>query len=157
MGFVHAGLVLGAMLALATVSGCERPPPDPPIARDVRNNDVEAVRAYLAEGGDPNAEDGDGDSLLYISAGPRGGAAVMALLLEAGADPEKGSGERRSALQNAAGWCTPRQVQMLVDAGADPLKKGWNGKTPLDEVCAAPEDRRQEVIEILERAILSRR
>ncbi len=58
----------------------------------VDRNDASSVKQYLESGGDPNAADDAGQSLLYIAIGPHGGMDVLQLLLEHNSDPNKGMG-----------------------------------------------------------------
>ncbi|KAK3310943.1 uncharacterized protein B0T15DRAFT_519936 [Chaetomium strumarium] len=58
-------------------------------------------------------------------------AAVMELLLEAGADVDSVDGTRRTALLYAAANRDERIVKLLLDGGADPEAKDPSGRTPL--------------------------
>lgn len=142
-----------APLLILLLAGCEaRQLQETPAAGAVRNNDYQALTAYLAQGGNPNAESRDGDALLYLASGPRGGHAVLAVLLEAGADVNKGARNGRTALMNAAGWCDAQMVVMLLGAGADARALGPENKTARDSVCSGPLDRRQAVLAIFDAA-----
>lgn len=143
-------VVLLALTWGGLLSGCQpRPAKAPPVFDAVRKNDVAAVNRYLKDGGDPNLADANGDTLLYVAAGPKGGAAVTAALLAGGAQPEAGNRDGRTPLQNAAGWCSTDVVAALLSGGADPLRPGGNGKTAFDSVCASPADRRAATLELL--------
>jgi len=144
-GLTAAALVLSLLLA-----ACQpRAVAEDPVVGAVVRNDAAAVRDYLAGGGDPDLANREGDSLLYIAAGARGGIEVARLLIAAGASLEAGSADGRTALANAAGWCDVEMVRMLLAAGADAAKVPRNGKTLEESVCSAPVDRRGVVLALL--------
>lgn len=140
------------LVGVLLLAGCLDTGPrgvDTPLVKAVRLNDAETLTAMLADGNDPNATDRDGDSLVYIAVGQHGGREVLQVLIGAGADLEKGSGEGRTPLQNAAGWCSVHLVRMLLDAGANPHHAGRGGQLPVDSVCKRPQDRRDETMRVL--------
>jgi len=135
------------------LAGCQqRAGPENSIFSVVRDNNADRVQQYLAEGGDPDLTNDQGDSLLFIASGPRGGLQVVEALLVGGADTGLTSAEGRTALHNAAGWCDVAIVETLLEAGADPMREDGEGRTPADNVCAEPADRRAAVLETLEGA-----
>jgi ankyrin repeat protein len=140
--------------ALVLLAGCERAgQSDPEAVKPVRANDGPALSALLASGVSPDSVGRNGDSLIYLAVGQRGGEAVLRVLIEAGADVEKGSGKGRTPLQNAAGWCSVRLVKILIEAGADPNRRGADGKLAIDGTCAQPRERRDQVLAILGQAM----
>jgi ankyrin repeat protein len=100
----------------------------------VDENNPSVLRKYLSQGGNPDRLSEKGDSLLYIATGPHGGYEVLKLLLEAGANPDKGAGEY-TPLMNASSWCWLEGVKLLVEFDADPMLKNSKGQTALDTVC----------------------
>lgn len=126
---------------------------NPSVVQAVRDNDVLAVLEYLDGGGDADATSCDGDSLVYIATGPRGGTDVLSALLDVGADPDKRSEEGRTPLMNAAGWCDLAAVTMLLQAGADPAVEAPGGRSALSSVCYEPADRRAATLELIETAL----
>ena len=90
---------------------------------------LDEVRAWLDAGGDPNAVEyhivGNGVQLNILSrASISGATAVARLLLERGADPNKGNGSDGAwgtALHWGAGnrWATPELIEALVAHGGD--------------------------------------
>lgn len=150
-GGLPARIVAGTVL-VALLCGCQpRAVEQHPIFAAVRQDDTQTLSRYLAEGGDPDARDRNGHTLVYIAAGALGGADAIGMLVRAGADPDLGTGDGRTPLQHAASWCDAGRVQALLAAGADP-NRGRDG-TALDAVCSSPADRRAEVIAILEAAM----
>ncbi|MCF6303609.1 MAG: ankyrin repeat domain-containing protein, partial [Devosiaceae bacterium] len=115
----------------------------------VRNNDANRLGQYLAEGGNPNARNEDGDSLLYVASGAKGGPEVVEVLLIGGADPDIISREGRTPLHTAAGWCNEQTLELLIAAGARLDIKNSEGKLAKDVVCAQPRERRERVLAIL--------
>ncbi len=145
-GLIRLVLMLTAIMALGA---CQSRRGNDPIISAVALNDTAKVTAYLAEGGNPQAKSKEGDPLLYIASGPRGGVAVARLLIEAGSNIEGQSADGRKILQNAASWCDIEMVALLVEAGANVNAAGADGTRPLDAVCKSPQDRREKVIEML--------
>lgn len=144
------GLLFG--LVIVSLGACQARESNEPIVAAVALNDQIRVRQYLAEGGDPNFVSRDGDPLIYVAAGPRGGANVLQLLILAGADVDARSPEGRTALQNAASWCDAEVAGLLLLAGADVNMAGKDNERALDVVCAKPPERRAETLRVLEAA-----
>ena len=94
-----------ALLVLALGACQPRAVPNDPIIASVRANDTAAVAAFVADGGDVNLKDREGNPLIYIASGPQGGPEVAAALLAAGARVEVKSASGRTPLENAVGWC----------------------------------------------------
>ncbi len=150
---MRRGLVrtVAVILALSLSACLPRAVPNDPIVSSVRNNDVAALDAFIANGGDVNLTDREGKPLIYLAAGPQGGTEVMARLIEAGAKINATSASGRTPLENAVGWCDVEMVQLLLYAGAD-FTALENGN--VNEVaCKAPADRRATVILMIEQAI----
>jgi len=92
-------------------------------------NDTHRLSEWLSSGGDPDLIVGN-ESLLYVATGPHGGHEVLRLLLDAGADPNKGM-VTYSPLMNAASWCRLEACKLLVEHGADPKARNSKGETAL--------------------------
>ena len=91
-------------------------PADPKILACIKNGDVACTSEFLATGGNANAVDEKGVSLL-ITASEWKSATVVKLLLNAGADPnDAGSGE--TPLCRAALFGRKEIAQTLLQAGA---------------------------------------
>jgi ankyrin repeat protein len=75
-------------------------------------------------------------------------------LLEAGADPNHGSG-KYTPLMNAASWVRYDAVQLLLERGADPLLKNERGQTAL-EVVGRAGGREKTVIDLLQQQMAER-
>lgn len=147
-----AGLAIFAVLSIVLWGCQQRAGEDTTVAAAVRDNDAEAVRAYLDADGDPDAVSRDGLPLIYLATGPRGGADVLAVLIAGGAGLETAAGNGRTALMNAAGWCDVEMVAMLIAAGADVGRATPAGETARDAVCAGPLDLRAQVLNLLDTA-----
>ena len=133
---------ISAMLA-ACVSGVGDDDPFSAVAA----NDADTLRSYLGQGGDVDARSANGESRVFLATGPHGGEDVLRLLLEYGANPDLGVGAW-SPLMNAATWCRPGGVSLLLEAGADPMLRNASGQTALDVVCVRG-NAREEVIALL--------
>lgn len=146
--------VLLPLTLLLVLSGCvQRMGVEPEIFQMVRSNDVIKLVYELENGADPNSLNGVGDPLVYVAAGPKGGLAVMRELLKAGADPNVLTSKGRSALHNAASWCSPDIVVALLTSGANPHLTNAKGLTAIDATCKAPQNRREQVVGILREAM----
>ncbi len=140
-------LILGLLVGSVALAGCQsQGTPDDPVFSLVRDNDASRVGQYLAEGGDPNLVNADGDGLLYVASGARGGIEVVNLLLLAGADLDQTSNQGRTPLHTAAAWCNVDIVEALLNAGARTDISNSENKIALDVVCARPRERREQVI-----------
>jgi hypothetical protein len=137
-------------LLVAGMAACQpRGEQETEIFGQVRQNQAEALAAYLAAGGDPDAQNRGGDPLAYVASGPLGGEEVLSLLLDAGANPNAKSGDGRTLLENAASWCDEGMVALLLARGADPNLPGKNGVKPADAVCNSPVARRAPVLALI--------
>ncbi|KAI3426847.1 hypothetical protein D9Q98_006793 [Chlorella vulgaris] len=88
--------------------------------------DTAAVAEYVAAGGDVNARDRKGQTPLQFAAG-YGREAVVALLLQLGADPSAAAdASGAAALHRAAARNHGGTMRLLLAAGADP----WQLTTP---------------------------
>ena len=110
---------------------------DSPVADAAMRDDVEAVRALIAEGADVNAPRGDGMTGLHWAA-LNGNVEVAGMLIEAGADLEavtRLGAHRPLHVAGRAGW--GKVVAMLVEAGADVEAVTGTGAAPLHFAAAA--------------------
>lgn len=105
----------------------------PKIIECVKNGDVACTSEFLATGGKANAVDEKGASLL-ITASETKSAAVVRLLLNAGADPND-AGSAETPLCRAALFGRKDIAQVLLDAGAkaDVICDGDHGDSALME------------------------
>ena len=95
---------------------------------------VDAVRACLAEGTDPNDHDEYGITPLHRTAGLNSDAGVTVVLLKAGGDPMARMHEYDWTPLHVAAMNDDNPVGVitaLVRAGADPNAKAVDGLTPL--------------------------
>ncbi|MFJ9896051.1 ankyrin repeat domain-containing protein [Streptomyces sp. NPDC091280] len=99
-------------------------------------HDTGSVRAALLAGADPARADGEGTTPLY-AASVNGQAAIVRLLLEAGAPPgteSRGLGAEGLPLCAAACWGHTETVRELLAHGADPdvREDHGTGLSPLE-------------------------
>ncbi len=134
------------------ISACQPRKPEIPVASAVQKNDVDVVRQYLAQGGDPNMKSRFGDPLIFLASGRQGGVDVTRILIEAGADVNVVGRNGIPVLNSAVSWCNVEEVALLLKAGADVNKRGKKNRSVLDVVCKVPEDRRALTINILRAA-----
>jgi len=109
-----------------------------PLLHAVKKKDPLAVRLLLQAKADPNGGDPKvGKPLVYAAS--ISNCEIVEALLSAGADPS-------AYTENHKNWPTAlhaalsrpyrynfskRTIQLLLDAGADPNSRNWDGKTPL--------------------------
>ncbi|MDX1577357.1 MAG: ankyrin repeat domain-containing protein [Gemmatimonadota bacterium] len=119
-------VALPAGAALAAAAG-----PDAPVADAAQEGDLEAVRALLREGADPNAAQGDGMTALHWAA-MRGHAEMAEALLYAGAHTESTTRiGGYTPLHLAARYGRGALVTTLLEGGADPRATTTTGVTPI--------------------------
>ena len=143
--------IVAGLLFICSCTAQPEPPYD--VFEAVDQNDNSVVKQYLDSGGNPNAMDKQGRSLLYIAAGPHGGMDVLKLLLEHEANPNTGMGQY-TPLMNAASWVWLDRVKALVDADADLMLTNSRGQTALQCVGKAS-GREKPVIEYLKNVMAS--
>ena len=92
---------------------------------------LEVVRLLLLHGAEADAADGEGRTPLTLSL-EKGGAfaGLTELLLDFGADPN-GPASGRTPLHLAAECGSARQVELLLERGANPLAKDGEGRSAL--------------------------
>ena len=95
--------------------------------------DIEAVKALLAAGHDPNVFDDISFTPLHYAA-REGHLEIIRLLLQAGADVNAHDEPRigDTPLGYIAGSCSLAVAQALLAAGADPTIRGWMQLCALD-------------------------
>ena len=102
-----------------------------------QSGDIELVRMLLSAGGREllDAFDEDLAWTPLIAATKTGDAAMVALLLDAGADVNANDEARAgdTALRVAAERGDYEIAKILMDHGADPTIPGWMNLTPLDK------------------------
>jgi ankyrin repeat protein len=101
-----------------------------------RTGSVDAVRAAIAQGADPNlpmpADDSNRAGMTPLMlASFEGSPAAVQVLIEAGARTEVRASDGRTALIYAAGWGNAQKVQHLLDAGATIDARASDGMTAL--------------------------
>jgi len=118
----------GASAASSNASGLDRGR----FVRYVKEGNIDAVRALLAEGEDPNSTDEYHTALC--AAIQRDQVAVFQLLMDRSADPNRSCPSllfQIAPLHFAAGNPNPMFTRVLLDARADVDARCWRGSTPL--------------------------
>jgi ankyrin repeat protein len=107
------------------------------------SGDVAQVRKSLSRGADPNVVDSTAGMTPIAFACVEGHRKIVGLLVEAGADPNRG---KSKPLYHAARTGHKRIVKKLLEAGADP-----NGRNPFETTAltAAAGNGHMEVVKIL--------
>ena len=96
-----------------------------------RRGEMDAIKKFLADGGDVNARNGEGDTLL-ASAALTGEDEMVGYLIEQGADANAQNKERSTALHNAALLGHVKVTELLIAAGANINAPNQEGRTALD-------------------------
>ena len=126
--------IAAIIFVLIIQTGCAEEPKPADTQRmfnAVFHNDADYAKRWLASGGNPNAKNEQGESLLYVATGPKGGNEVLSVLLTAGADPNTGQGVY-TPLMNAASWVNLAGVELLLKSGADSKRKNERGESALE-------------------------
>lgn len=122
----------GAKKAKIAASRTITPPDaDKSIWMAAKNGEIDRLKAYLADGGNANARDDVGISLLSW-AGMAGRDAAVDLLIENGVNLNAKDQNNRTALHGAAFMGRVAIVQRLLNAGAKINVTGTSRDTPLD-------------------------
>ena len=104
-------------------------PKDKPLAEAATNGDADLVRALLAGGVAPDAQNDEGQSAMALAAS-RNHHEIVKLFLEYGADPN-GAGSDPSPARAACTLGAVDALQVLIAAGADPNAKHRDGQSLL--------------------------
>ena len=106
---------------------------DSSIHSDVNEGNIEAVKEYLAAGGDVNAKEEYGRTPLYVAAS-QGYKEISELLIAKGANANAKHKGGETALHVAAYFGRKEIAELLLTNGADVNAKTDRGSTPLDVV-----------------------
>jgi ankyrin repeat protein len=106
---------------------------------------LDAAKALVAHGADPNANSPARIAVIHSAAASRN-AELLKLVLQAGADPDAQQQRGYTALHEAAMHNSVERAQALLDAGATPGIKSDEGQTALD---MARQSGNKEVVELL--------
>ena len=107
------------------------------LCREITEGSVEAAKALLDEGGDPNYRNANGRTLLMIAADNEYSAAKVTLLLQHGASVNVEGPARETALMVAADRYQAEIVSALLEHGADPNAADASGNSVLLHAAAS--------------------
>jgi uncharacterized protein len=111
------------------------------------NGNIAEVRAAIAAGADASAGDDAGYTPMHIAVQERR-LEIVALLLEAGADPNRADKHGNGPLWTAVYWACRsdrtsaniEMIELLLRGGADSNQKNRVGKTPREFAIRAGDD-----------------
>jgi len=104
-----------------------------------KGGNIEAIKQYLAEGGDVDVKNGDGRTLLHYAA-ETGQIEIIKLLINIGADMNvKDTDWGHTPLHYAVLKAHKNTAELLIEEGADVNAKSRFGRTPLDKAKRHPE------------------
>lgn len=100
------------------------------IFENARQGDLPALTSYLSQGGDANAKNSRGHSLLMLAAYNEQESACR-LLLQAGAEVNARDNTGNTILMGVSFKGYPHIASLLLEHGADPKLKNFFGMTAL--------------------------
>ena len=103
------------------------------LANDIRSGNEDAVNQALKNGVNPNAMSADNRGTLLCVAASANQAAIVELLIQAGAEANYVNNDKKSVLHLAAVSSGAAVIKALLAAGADPMHPGNNGATALHD------------------------
>jgi peptidoglycan/LPS O-acetylase OafA/YrhL len=112
--------------------------PEPAIA-EMFAGDADAVRARFAAGADPEGRDAVFRRRMLSWAAGSNQAAVVAAVIDAGADVNARGGLGDTTLHDAVAFGRDEAVAVLLARGADPRIANRSGRTPLAMTILSPE------------------
>jgi hypothetical protein len=124
------------LLALAACGGL----PSSPLISAARNGDTAEIRRLAAAGADPNETGGANGWTALMHAIHKHRDGSVAVLLDAGANPNARVGSGHTALIMAAGYGYTGTVKLLLARGADPRLTTANGDSALEAAVAGTTD-----------------
>src|SRR5712691_8686627 len=125
---MRIAIVLSALLVMSCYDASD----DEPLTFAVRAGDVAKTRALLAGGADPNRPVGVNGWPPLVHAVHKNALGTAEVLLERGADINRGGPEGMTPLMMAAGYGNDDMVDLLLRHGADPHLRTKDGTTALD-------------------------
>ncbi|KAL5226854.1 hypothetical protein ABZP36_015119 [Zizania latifolia] len=130
-----------AMAAYLLERGADPSTPDPdggdtPLHWAAYNGDLELAKLLLSRGADVGAANARGTALHVATA--RGHPAVVSVLLDHGADPNKIANCVFTPLVSSLLGGSLECMKLLIQAGANVNGAGFNGATPLLLACSRP-------------------
>lgn len=128
-------LTVATVATILVATGGDSPPDHSSLADAVAAGDVEAARALLRAGADPDTPRVHGFTPLQRAV-LRDDLTMVGVLLAAGADPEAPALEGLTAAHVAAEAGSAGALRLVVEAGADLDARSGNGMNAIDHAAA---------------------
>ena len=110
----------------------------------------EILKALVEAGGDPNAKDDEGDTLLHSATRWSDDSSQIHKLIDLGVGTEVQNNKGETPLHRACKSASPNRVLALVSRGVNVEARDVRGFNPLHHACInAPNYRRQEDVDIV--------
>lgn len=127
-GTLSRMVLASASAVLLVATACGGPRPETEVSRAIVDKDDQALARLLKEGRSPD----QGGPRPIVWAARTGNAPAIALLVAAGADPNRPDGQNRwTPLQHAVHKREAKAVAALLNAGADPNLGSAQGPSAL--------------------------
>ena len=98
----------------------------------IKRNHTRPITALLADGTNPNYTPAGKEHLINLAAALED-PAILILLLEHGADPQRACTSSNSPLHIAVGYLRQEQLQLILALGLDPNMQAFHNATPLHD------------------------
>jgi ankyrin repeat protein len=133
---LHTFLITTLILVMAACSKDSSSSSEPgmDIWTALINNRVDVIQEHIATGTDLDQKEPAGGSTPLILASVYGNTEMAKALVEGGADISIKNSSGTTALYNAAFFCHPEIVEILLAKGADPKTTGADGRSIIEVI-----------------------